>query len=883
MKQTEKYFRTNVLLKSIIGKELINDDNIAILELVKNSYDAGSSVVEISFKNLKSSDDENIKNTYSSLSSKVIIQDYGIGMDDNDIENKWLNIAYSEKKGKNEINGRMLAGAKGVGRFSCDRLGRYLDLYTKKSNKKNIYHLKIDWNNFEIEGEIDLEIQNVPVYLEELSIEEFESTTPYKSFTKGTIIEISNLREKWIEFDNRKKVWNTDKIFKLRKNLEKLLNPNQAFSDKSFQIYLYAEDFKLEDSLVDENRSKINGQINNVIFDKLNFTSTYISSQIDEQGEFIKTTLTDKGRDIFVLKEKNIYSDLKNINIVLYYLNTYSKIYFAKQTGIRSINFGSVFLFINGFRIPPYGDEGDDWLGLGDRKGQGYGRNLGTRELIGRIEVFDTENKFKTVSSREGLIKDKTYFTLTDDFFYLTLRRLERFVVEGLDWDRITKKKKNDETDVDDIDNNLTAKQIVNNFEKAINNNDLDIAIYYEKYLESQSVKDKRILSLIDNIIGGKRENIVDLYINEELIQSLIVEEQKKATNVLQKLIDELKSSSVNEEVIFNAVSQANKINDDLEEILKPILNALGSSIQGSLVANKFNDESNVFNTNTSKLIERINKLNSENLKIEAERDRLEQEKNESDAEIKDLEEKLKVEKQKNVYLMSTRKSLGQETDIFIHNIKISAYSILSGLENLSQSINNNFSINELIKRIGDLKIESEKTLKIAQLITHANFNRNEELQTVNIVEFISQYLQHYSDINDSSDITEKIVFTFDGLDLDYYRKVSVLDLSVVIDNLISNSEKWNANSIHVNFSIANDQLIVVFSDNGNGLSQKFLKSSDSIFDLGVYDSSPNNKLGSSGIGLYAARKLLHDLDAEIKFIGNGLLFSGASFEITFR
>ena len=60
-----------------------------------------------------------------------------------DIENKWLNIAYSEKKEKKEEYGRTLAGNKGVGRFSCDRLGKYLTIYTKQKNQQNFIQLSI--------------------------------------------------------------------------------------------------------------------------------------------------------------------------------------------------------------------------------------------------------------------------------------------------------------------------------------------------------------------------------------------------------------------------------------------------------------------------------------------------------------------------------------------------------------------------------------------------------------------------------------------------------------------------------------------------------------------------------------------------------------------
>ena len=136
-------FKTNVLLKSIIGKDLINDDNIAVLELVKNAFDAGSPTVNVIFNNIKSNDDSQNK-TYGKNSSKIIIQDFGKGMNNEDIENKWLNIAYSEKKNKKEENNRILAGNKGVGRFSCDRLGQFLDIYTKSKNDKSYFHLKIN-------------------------------------------------------------------------------------------------------------------------------------------------------------------------------------------------------------------------------------------------------------------------------------------------------------------------------------------------------------------------------------------------------------------------------------------------------------------------------------------------------------------------------------------------------------------------------------------------------------------------------------------------------------------------------------------------------------------------------------------------------------------
>src|SRR5438552_4512587 len=110
---TTQHFKTNVLLKSIIGRDLINNDNIAVLELVKNSFDAGSKKVDIVFKNIKRNDDNAKENkTFTGNTTRITIQDWGSGMDKDDLINRWLNIAYSDKKNRKEEYGRTLAGAK---------------------------------------------------------------------------------------------------------------------------------------------------------------------------------------------------------------------------------------------------------------------------------------------------------------------------------------------------------------------------------------------------------------------------------------------------------------------------------------------------------------------------------------------------------------------------------------------------------------------------------------------------------------------------------------------------------------------------------------------------------------------------------------------------
>ena len=81
-------FRANIRLKDLIGRGLILNDNVAVMELIKNAKDARSKRVEIIFENAERPNPESI----------ISIQDFGDGMSIDDIKSKWLNIAFSSKR-----------------------------------------------------------------------------------------------------------------------------------------------------------------------------------------------------------------------------------------------------------------------------------------------------------------------------------------------------------------------------------------------------------------------------------------------------------------------------------------------------------------------------------------------------------------------------------------------------------------------------------------------------------------------------------------------------------------------------------------------------------------------------------------------------------------
>ncbi len=828
-------FRTNVLLKSIIGKDLITDDNNAVLELVKNSFDAGSNKVVLEFENLI----HNLPNK----DSKLIISDTGIGMSEYDLENKWLNIAYSEKKERREEYGRILAGNKGVGRFSCDRLGQYLTIYSRKQNE-NFTKLYIDWNWFEVTGNIDLNIQDINLETEEIKEEDFFNLTGIQTFTKGTILEISSLRE----------TWSYNKILSLKRQLERLINPNQSFKSLPFEVEIIAKDYFNEEKSK-ENHDKINGIVKNRIFENLDFRTTSIQSNICACGDLTTTTLQDRGNNIFKLVERNKFTQLKNIDINIYYLNPYSKAYFTKQTGIRSVNFGSIFLFINGFRIPPYGDEGDDWLGMENRKGQGYSRYLGTREVVGRIEIKDEDENFKIISNRTGVVNNEAFFQLTKNespfgYYYKTFRRLERFVAEGIKWDSTNEDERKLET-------------------KILNDPNWDES--KENYLEDSLTRNKRVIQVVRNIIDAKKDDIISLSVNESFVDDLIEEQSNKVKLELDQIAERLTSQNLSTKEIASFLEKINISKSELDRfssIISPYKKDVGE------IENIYND-----------LESRYNQLKQEKSRLEKKLEEEEKTRKEVEEKKQKIEADLEVEKQKNTYLLATRRTISPDADGLIHNIKLNTSNIISYVNIASRLINaGNVDTNKLLDYLSNIAAEAEKCLTISKIITRADIQEEVHNKPINIPRYIEQYCEHYNDVFDRS-----VELKVDNKAKDYWVITNILDLSLVFDNLFSNAQKWNASEILLEINnTSEDTLSIIVNDNGIGLVEKYANNSEKIFELGINEQSPNNLgYGGSGIGLFTVRKTLKDvnknLKGDIRFIGNGYKLKGASFEITLK
>jgi len=261
----ELQFRISSGLKDILGRDLITDDFIAIFELVKNSFDAHASKVDIEFIDI------------NSPNGKIRIIDNGKGMNYSDLINKWLFVAYSAKKDgtedidyRNKIQSKTFyAGAKGIGRFSCDKLGSYLKLIsTKDEDYSSTEQIEVNWSDFEQDSKeefVDVKVKHKTL-----------QNNPSK-YTSGTILEITGLRNE--------PHWDADKILRLKSSLSKLINPFENNNQRVFEIEIKAEEYIQYDINEESENKKINGRVTNNILSILNEKTIKIRSQISGDGK----------------------------------------------------------------------------------------------------------------------------------------------------------------------------------------------------------------------------------------------------------------------------------------------------------------------------------------------------------------------------------------------------------------------------------------------------------------------------------------------------------------------------------------------------------------------------------------------------------------------
>ncbi len=391
-----------------IGDQLISGPDAALIELVKNAFDADSPFVRIKIT----------PNTPKYHGGVIFVQDQGHGMSYVDVVERWFEPATDEKKKRRfSPKGRLMLGAKGIGRFAASRLGSKTLVHSVAALDGNQFEevdVDVDWDNFT--SEKYLEDIEVPVNTQRHS----------KGDTKtGVELLITDLRD----------TWTRKRIESLVRELRRLASPNEAGSD--FIIHLDISDFTVNNSgfngvdvlqelNTDISSKEIEGADPTVIIPfsvqehadyKLEgkfdadgaFHGTFTNSKGDNTPQTIEVPAPQVGQDEMKCGEVSLYLNVYDLETEsLSELFTRMELNFDK-IGIRAArkilneNAG-IAIFRNGFRIRPYGEPEYDWLELERKRVQNPSRKLGLAQVSGRVEVANEEQSFLIErSSREGL------------------------------------------------------------------------------------------------------------------------------------------------------------------------------------------------------------------------------------------------------------------------------------------------------------------------------------------------------------------------------------------------------------------------------------------------------------------------------------------------
>ncbi|WP_081063981.1 sensor histidine kinase [Burkholderia cepacia] len=390
-----------------IGDQLISGPEAALIELVKNAYDADSPSVHIAI--------EPRRDKSKAQEGRIIVSDRGHGMTATDLVEKWFEPATTDKiERRTSPTGRPMLGAKGVGRFATARLGQYLTLTCAsklKSGSLEVSRVQIDWSDFERSkylDEIDIAVQT-------------RKGTPGEP--SGVHLDITGLRD----------AWSKKQLELLVRELRRLISPREA-QDSGFKIFLDLSAFR-EDTDGFDGETLVSGALANLTENHANFDPMEIKpfsvgniyhymvkGKFDSSGNFLGTFTNqraDNRPQTLSIEAPALSDDELPCGPVSVTLNIYDREGDAiadlfHKLGLNSIgrmdakrlldeNIG-IGLYRTGFRIRPYGDAETDWLELERMRVQNPSRKLGLNQVWGIIDIAsESISGLVERSSREGL------------------------------------------------------------------------------------------------------------------------------------------------------------------------------------------------------------------------------------------------------------------------------------------------------------------------------------------------------------------------------------------------------------------------------------------------------------------------------------------------
>lgn len=402
--QTVEKIKPSARLISTIGKELIKDVYAAVVELVKNAYDADSEVVEILIEYNKE-----IKLL------KVAVTDQGHGMSLQTITDIWLVPATSDKLyRRTSPKGRILQGRKGIGRYAAGILGSTL-LLESTDEELNLSKIIIDFD----ELEKSKYLADVDILVE----------SGRKNATSGVYIEATSSN---LSVEDVAEIWDEKQRKKLEIELRKLKSPLIKNVDDTFDIKLVFNNIpKIEENKKDKDNKTINFISEIIEIKPLPILDSYdyrISGYIDEHGNgnltYENQNLTNTIAEIIPvhieLGKSQLYCGKIEIDFRVFDRDALDEVISRgledsiKKSEVKKLlnDLYGIGIYRDIFRIRPYGDQDYDWLDLDKDRVQNP-VSIGLNQVVGFINIQSEElSGLHEKSARDGLKENAHYFGL---------------------------------------------------------------------------------------------------------------------------------------------------------------------------------------------------------------------------------------------------------------------------------------------------------------------------------------------------------------------------------------------------------------------------------------------------------------------------------------
>lgn len=488
-------------LLTMLGEQLISNERVALMELIKNAYDADSPWVNIDFKGF---DEFYVHNDQSS----IVIKDAGHGMTKKIIEKHLAHPATPEKKLRKKNSpktpgGRIIQGEKGIGRFAILKLGRKITFITRAKDSDIEHVVDFDFTMYDDEfltkngKKEELYVDDLIINVSERKPEVFiksklpNSATPTSEH--GTHIIISSLKGSW----SKKKVENVYKdVARLQSLFDELVVIKRVkqkkdvfevriFKDESEQRFLqddYQEKLlllmtekpviRLENGEYDEKKKEFKFLLNG---------TTQIISLFDSSITGLRVFNKWFGDAAKKLKNRDTECGSFTFGFYVFDFRPSSKVsakYLLDREDKNILKQHRIYLYRDGIRVFPYGEPDNDWLGTDiDRGTVSAAEFLSNDQVVGFVNISQENNPLLAdQTNREGLLE---HGNATEDFRTL-LRTILRYIRKYQYKDY---QAKNERKKAQDIVNNQQVKNDFETLKQSVEGNRkaLDLILKAEK------------------------------------------------------------------------------------------------------------------------------------------------------------------------------------------------------------------------------------------------------------------------------------------------------------------------------------------------------------------------------------------------------------------